>query len=182
MSRLGKKPVDIVKGAKVKYASGVLHVEGPKGKLKLSIPSEVVVDVQEKDNKINVQQGNGAEKRVKAFHGLYRSMIQNMIVGVTQGYEKRLELNGVGFRAKVEGKKLEINAGYSHPILITIPEGITVGVENKNTLIIINGADKHMVGQIAANVRNSYPPEPYKGKGIKYAEEVIRRKKGKRVA
>lgn len=180
MSRIGKKPVEILKGAKVKYATGVFNVEGPKGKLKLNIPQEVVLDVN--DNQILVKQGTGTEKRLRTFHGLYRALIQNMIKGVTSGYEKRLELNGVGFRAKVEGKKLEVNAGYSHPILYTIPEGISINVENKNTLIIINGADKHQVGQAAATIRQSFPPEPYKGKGIKYVDEVIRRKKGKRVA
>ena len=180
MSRLGKKPIEILKGVKIKYAEGLLNVEGPKGKLKLDIPEEVVLEVSEKEIKVN--QGKGEVTRVNAFHGLYRALINNMIVGVAKGYEKRLELVGVGFRAKIEGKKLEINAGYSHPILFAVPEGITVAVENKNTLIIINGADKHDVGQLAASVRNSYPPEPYKGKGIKYVDEVIRRKKGKRVA
>ena len=180
MSRLGKKPIEILKGVKIKYAAGLMNVEGPKGKLKLVIPEEVVLEVSEKE--IVVSQGKGEATRLNAFHGLYRALINNMIVGVAKGYEKRLELNGVGFRAKVEGKKLEINAGYSHPIIFTIPEGITIAVENKNTLIIINGADKHDVGQLAASVRNSWPPEPYKGKGIKFVGEVIRRKKGKRVA
>ena len=180
MSRLGKKPIEILKGVKTKYTAPVLNVEGPKGKLKLDIPEEVVLEVS--DKQIVVNPGKGELKRVNAFHGLYRSLIQNMVVGAAQGYEKRLELVGVGFRAKVEGKKLEINAGYSHPIIFVIPEGINIVVENKNTLIIITGADKHAVGQLAASVRNSWPPEPYKGKGIKFVDEVIRRKKGKRVA
>ncbi|EKD25824.1 MAG: 50S ribosomal protein L6 [uncultured bacterium] len=179
MSRVGKKPVEI-KNAKVRLENAAMYFEGPKGKLQLNIPEEVKIEI--KDNLIHVSQNKGTEKRVKAFHGLYRALIQNCITGVTVGYEKRLEINGVGFRAKVEGKNLVLALGFSHPIIFPIPEGITFKIEQKDTLLIINGIDKQLLGQVAASIRAYYPPEPYKGKGVKYVDEYIKRKKGKRVA
>jgi large subunit ribosomal protein L6 len=180
MSRVGKKPVELVSGVKAVFNKSLLEMEGPKGKLQRQIPSEVQLVM--KDNRIVVSVKDSEDKKLRAFHGLYRALIQNMVVGVSQGYEKRLEINGVGFRAKLEGKDLLLTLGYSHPIRYPLPSGIAAKVENKDTLIILNGADKQVIGNAAATIRNYYPPEPYKGKGVKYANEVIRRKKGKRVA
>lgn len=179
MSRIGKKPINL-ETAKVKLENEILYFEGPKGKLQLQIPPEIVIKIEEKQ--IIVQPGSIEKKKSKAFHGLYRALIQNYVVGVVHGYEKRLEINGVGFRAKVDGKDLVLSLGFSHPIRFHIPSGITIKVEQKDTLVIINGIDKQQIGQVAATIRGYYPPEPYKGKGIKYSDEVIRRKKGKRVA
>ena len=180
MSRIGKIPVEILKGVKTKFENAVLTIEGPKGKIEQKIPSEVTLDI--KDGKIFVKQGEGEEKRVKAFHGLYRALIQNHIKGVHNGYEKQLEITGVGYRAKLEGKNIILSLGYSHQIKCPVPEGISVRLDQKDTLIILNGIDKHKIGQLAATIRGYYPPEPYKGKGIKYKNEHIKRKKGKRVA
>jgi len=179
MSRIGKKIIEL-KNVKAKLTDSMLTVEGTKGKLTLFIPDEVVVDVGERT--IQVNPGVGPEKRVGAFRGLIRALIQNNVTGVSDGYEKRLEINGVGFRAKLEGKVLVLSLGFSHPIRFDIPEGISIKVEQRDTLLIINGIDKQLVGQVAATIRAFYPPEPYKGKGVKYSDEVIRRKKGKRVA
>jgi large subunit ribosomal protein L6 len=180
MSRIGKKPIELA-GAKVKLEGGVLYFEGAKGKLELSIPAEVRVEIE--DKKIIVHPGaHMSGRKMRAFHGLYRALIQNNVTGVNKGYEKRLKLNGVGFRAKVEGRELVLNLGFSHPVRHPIPEGIEVKTEEKDTLVILNAIDKQRIGQTAAEIRGYYPPEPYKGKGIKYTEEIIRRKKGKRIA
>jgi large subunit ribosomal protein L6 len=180
MSRVGKKPVELVNGVKAVFNKSLLEMEGPIGKLQIQIPSDVQLVME--DHRIAVSVKDSKDKKLRAFHGLYRALIQNMVVGVAQGYEKRLEINGVGFRAKLEGKDLLLTLGYSHPIRYPLPSGITAKVENKDTLIILNGADKQVIGNAAAMIRNYYPPEPYKGKGVKYVNEVIRRKKGKRVA
>ncbi len=186
MSRIGKKPVELLIGIKAALhkATGVdgslLTMEGPKGKLQTQIPSEVQLVL--KDNRITLSVKDSGDKKLRAFHGLYRALVQNMVVGVSQGYEKRLEIMGVGFRAKLEGKDLLLSLGYSHLIRYPLPLGITAKLENKDTIIILNGADKQVIGNTAATIRSYYPPEPYKGKGVKYANEVIRRKKGKRVA
>ncbi|MBN2144004.1 MAG: 50S ribosomal protein L6 [Candidatus Aureabacteria bacterium] len=186
MSRVGKVPVPIMKGVKVSLTGNQLLVEGPKGKLNLLIPAALSLSVTDKQVAVSPNNNkNGdktADKNVRALHGLYRALIQNIVKGVSEGYEKRLEINGVGFRAKLDGKNLVLALGYSHPIKYPLPAGITAKIDNKDTLIILNGIDKQLLGNVAAAIRRFYPPEPYKGKGIKYLEEVIRRKKGKRVA
>ena len=179
MSRIGSKIIEL-KDVKAKLEGNLLTVEGSKGKLMLAIPQEVTVDVEESSIKVN--RGVGPEKRTGAFQGLIRSLIQNNVTGVSVGYEKKLEINGVGFRAKLEGRVLVLSLGFSHPVRFDIPEGISIKVEQRDTHLIISGIDKQLVGQVAATIRAYYPPEPYKGKGIKYSDEVIRRKKGKRVA
>ena len=177
MSRIGQKPVLIIPGVEVKEAEGRVEVKGPKGQLFLQVPSEIKVEI--KDSEIHFSPVK-SDKRTKALWGLMRTLVFNMIEGVTKGFEKRLEINGVGFRARVEGKDLFLDVGYSHPIKIDAREGITFSVE-KN-VIIVSGPDKELVGQVAAETRRVKPPEPYKGKGIKYVNEVIKRKLGKKAA
>lgn len=178
MSRIGKKPIEIPSGVKVSVQGQTVSVEGPKGKLKRDLHPAISAKVE--GNKVVVaRKGDNAAE--KALHGLCRSLLNNMIEGVAKGYEKQLEIVGIGYRAKVEGKVLNITLGFSHPINYNIPEGITISVE-KNTILKIVGADKELVGAVAADLRRYYPPEPYKGKGIKYIGEHIRRKAGKTVA
>jgi len=178
MSRIGKKPVALISGAKAAVALGKITVEGPKGKLELAIPSGFKVEV--KDNTVTVGRPSD-EKQAKATHGLIRSMINNMVIGVTSGYTKELEITGVGFKAQVQGKVLNIQLSYTHPINYNIPDGVTIETP-KPTQIVIKGADKTKVGKAAAEIRDFYRPEPYKGKGIKYVGEYVRRKAGKAVA
>ncbi|MCC7518571.1 MAG: 50S ribosomal protein L6 [Verrucomicrobiae bacterium] len=177
MSRIGKKPVEIPAQVKASVNGRTVKVEGPKGKLSLELPRAVdaVVDGQ----KLAVR-ATSEERAARAMHGLARSLIRNMVLGVTQGYRKQLEIEGVGFKAAVQGKNLNLNLGFSHPILFPIPEGIKISVE-ENTKIIVDGCDKQQVGEVAASIRRFYPPEPYKGKGVRYAGEKIRRKEGKTV-
>ena len=175
MSRIGRKPIAILQGAKAKLEADKLMIEGPKGKLALAIPPIIGVAVGDKE--INVTR-KGEEKSDRAMHGLYRALIANMVQGVVTGFSKELEISGVGYRAVLQGKSLSIQVGFSHPVVVPIPEGLTVEVP-KPTTVIVKGYDKHLVGQFAANLRRIAPPEPYKGKGIKYAGEVIRRKAGK---
>ena len=177
MSRIGKKPVDLPSGVKVAIANNVITVEGAKGKLQFNIPARFKVEV--KDNKVIVTR-TSEEKQDKATHGLIRSLIQNMIVGVTEGYKKDLEITGVGFKAAVQGKILNITLSYTHPINYNIPEGISIETP-KPTQIMIKGIDKAKVGEAASKIRDYYRPEPYKGKGIKYVGEHVRRKAGKSV-
>ncbi len=178
MSRIGNKAVDIPGGVKVNIDNdGAVAVEGPKGKLNWQLPRDIKASVA--DNKISLVRG--AETRsVKALHGLSRSLVNNMIQGVSVGFTKDLIIEGVGFKAAVQGQVLNIALGFSHPILFPIPEGIKITVA-ENTKISISGIDKKVVGQVAADIRRYYPPEPYKGKGVRYAGEVIRRKEGKTV-
>ena len=178
MSRIGKQAVDIPGGVKVNIGNdGAVAVEGPKGKLSWQLPREITASVA--DNRVSVVRG--AETRsVKALHGLSRSLVNNMIQGVSVGFTKDLIIEGVGFKAAVQGSNLSLALGFSHPVLHPIPEGIKVTVA-ENTKISISGIDKHLVGQIAADIRRYYPPEPYKGKGVRYAGEIIRRKEGKTV-
>lgn len=178
MSRIGRLPVVIPENVTViiNEVEKELTVKGPKGSLSLKIPKEL--DVEKKDNLIYVKRKDDL-KETKAKHGLYRVLINNMIIGVTKGYEKRLEIVGTGYRANVQGKKLVLNLGYSIPCEYTIPDGISIKVDNNNTLIIIEGIKKDLVGETAAQIRKLRPPEPYKGKGIKYIDEVIKRKAGK---
>ena len=178
MSRIGKQAVDIPSGVKVNIGNdGAVAVEGPKGKLNWQLPREIKANVA--DNRISLVRG--AETRsVKALHGLARSLVNNMVQGVSVGFTKDLIIEGVGFKAAVQGNNLNLALGFSHPVLHPIPEGIKVTVA-ENTKISITGIDKHLVGQVAADIRRYYPPEPYKGKGVRYAGEVIRRKEGKTV-
>ncbi|MCL2197871.1 MAG: 50S ribosomal protein L6 [Defluviitaleaceae bacterium] len=176
MSRIGKLPIAIPAGVEVKIAAGnELTVKGPKGTLSRKLSSDMTI--AQENGQITVVRPNDL-KRFKALHGLTRTLINNMVVGVTEGYVKRLEINGTGYRAAKAGKKLTLNLGYSHPVEMEDPEGITSEVDG-NTKIIISGIDKEKVGQYAANIREKRPPEPYKGKGIKYENEYIRRKAGK---
>ncbi len=178
MSRIGNKAVDIPDKVKVNISNdGAVAVEGPKGKLNWTLPRDIKASVA--DNKISLVRG--AETRsVKALHGLSRSLVHNMVQGVSEGFTKDLIIEGVGFKAAVQGQILNISLGFSHPILFPIPPEIKVTVAD-NTKISISGIDKKMVGQVAADIRRYYPPEPYKGKGVRYAGEVIRRKEGKTV-
>jgi large subunit ribosomal protein L6 len=175
MSRIGRAPVALPAGVKTRQEAGSLLVEGPKGKLSLSVPSTVTVTVEGQQLKV---ERHSDEKPHRALHGLYRALIANMVTGVSTGFTKELEISGVGYRAALQGKQVSLQVGFSHPVVVTIPEGLTVEVP-KPTTVVIKGADKHLVGQFAANLRRIAPPEPYKGKGIKYAGEVIRRKAGK---
>ncbi|MDZ4742431.1 MAG: 50S ribosomal protein L6 [Verrucomicrobiota bacterium] len=177
MSRIGSKLIEIPKNVKVQVNGDHVNVEGPKGKLEYVLPRQISVLIEGTTVSLKRQ----VETRVvKALHGLSRSLINNMIEGVNTGFKKDLEINGVGFKAVVKGNNLDLNVGFSHPVLLPIPEGIKVQV-NENTQIAIEGYDKQVVGQFAAEIRSIYPPEPYKGKGIKYKGEIIRRKAGKTV-
>jgi len=176
MSRIGRAPITVPAGVEVKVAeNNHITVKGPKGTLERDLVPQIKVEVNE--GVINVTRPND-EKANRALHGLTRTLVDNMVTGVTQGYSKTLEINGVGYRASKEGKKLVLNIGYSHQVEVEEIDGITVDVPNANT-VVINGIDKQKVGQFAADVRAKRPPEPYKGKGIKYAGEVVRRKVGK---
>jgi len=175
MSRIGKMPVKIPKGVEVKIEGNVVHVKGPKGSLTREFHKDMVIEKE--DDAIIVKRPSDS-KQYKSLHGLTRTLISNMVNGVVNGYEKRLSLEGVGYRAAKQGKKLALTVGYSHPVEIEPPEGIEFDVPAPNK-IIVKGIDKELVGQIAANVRAVRPPEPYKGKGIRYEDEVVRRKEGK---
>ena len=176
MSRIGKMPIAIPAGVTVEVAeNNKVTVKGPKGTLERVLPAEMEIKVE--GDQILVSRPNDL-KKMKSFHGLTRTLLNNMVVGVTEGYEKKLEVNGVGYRASKSGKTLTLNLGYSHPVEMTDPEGIETVMEGQN-VIIVKGIDKEKVGQFAAEIRDKRRPEPYKGKGIKYADETIRRKVGK---
>ncbi|MCR5118311.1 MAG: 50S ribosomal protein L6 [Lachnospiraceae bacterium] len=176
MSRIGKMPIAVPAGVTVSIAeNNKVTVKGPKGTLERVLPSEM--EIKQEGAEITVSRPNDL-KRMKSLHGLTRTLLNNMVVGVTNGYEKKLEVNGVGYRAQKQGKKLVLSLGYSHPVEMDDPEGIETVVEGQN-LIIVKGIDKEKVGQFAAEIRDKRRPEPYKGKGIKYIDETIRRKVGK---
>lgn len=176
MSRIGRLPVAIPEGVTVTVAEGnKVTVKGPKGTLERVLPTEMTIKVE--DGHVVVTRPNDL-KKMKSLHGLTRTLINNMVIGVTDGYAKELEVNGVGYRAQKNGKTLVLSLGYSHPVEMTDPEGIEVNVEGQN-LIVVKGIDKEKVGQYAAEIRSKREPEPYKGKGIKYSDETIRRKVGK---
>lgn len=177
MSRIGKKPVTVPAGVKVDLKGQNLTVQGPKGSMTLSVHPRLKVAV--KDNQVSVERPTDI-RTDRALHGLTRSLIQNNIVGVTQGYSKDLDIVGVGFKAQIKGKILNLALGYTHPIDYAIPEGIEIKCPNQ-TRISVSGVDKQKVGQAAADIRGFYEPEPYKGKGIHYVGETIRRKQGKTV-
>ena len=176
MSRIGRLPVAIPAGVTVEVAeNNKVTVKGPKGTLERVLPTEMSIKVEGEE--VEVTRPNDL-KKMKSLHGLTRTLINNMVVGVTEGYQKVLEVNGVGYRAAKSGKTLTLNLGYSHPVEMEDPEGVESAVEGQNK-IIVKGIDKEKVGQYAAEIRDKRRPEPYKGKGIKYADEVIRRKVGK---
>ena len=175
MSRVGKKPITVPKDVKVSIDDAKVEVKGPKGRLQHLLPPRVNLSVD--GDKVLVRR-EADDRSSKALHGLTRSLISNMMTGVTKGFEKRLEILGVGFRADVEKSILKLSLGFSHPVLFPIPEGIGVEVE-KQTLITVKGIDKQQVGTVAAKLRSIKPPEPYKGKGIRYLGERIRKKVGK---
>ncbi len=175
MSRIGKNPIEIPEGVEVKIEAQELTIKGPKGELKQKI--HPLVNVEQKENQILVKVNQPEDKRQRSLWGLFGSLIKNMVEGVTNGYEKKLEINGVGYRVELKDDLLILNVGYSHPIEYKLPEDITANVE-KN-LITISGIDKQLVGEVAAQIRKVRKPEPYKGKGIKYEDEVIIRKVGK---
>ena len=176
MSRIGRMPIAIPAGVTVEVAeNNKVTVKGPKGTLERVLPSEMEIKVE--GSEVIVSRPNDL-KKMKSLHGLTRTLINNMVVGVTQGYEKKLEVNGVGYKASKAGKVLTLNLGYSHPVEMTDPEGVETVLEGQNK-ITVKGIDKEKVGQYAAEIRDKRRPEPYKGKGIKYADEVIRRKVGK---
>ena len=176
MSRIGRMPIALPAGVTVDIAeNNKVTVKGPKGTLERVLPAEMEIKLD--GTTVTVSRPNDL-KKMKSLHGLTRTLIHNMVVGVTEGYEKKLEINGVGYRAQKNGKTLVLSLGYSHPVEMTDPEGIEVAVDGQN-LIIVKGIDKEKVGQYAAEIRSKREPEPYKGKGIKYVDEVIRRKVGK---
>ena len=176
MSRIGRMPIAIPAGVTVTIAeNNHVTVKGPKGTLERALPIEMEIKLEGAE--VTVTRPNDL-KRMKSLHGLTRTLLHNMVVGVTEGYQKELEVNGVGYRAAKSGKKLTLNLGYSHPVEMQDPEGIESVVDGQN-IIIIKGIDKEKVGQYAAEIRDKRRPEPYKGKGIKYATETIRRKEGK---
>lgn len=177
MSRIGKKPVTIPSGVQVAIKDLTVSVQGPKGKLHIDVHPRIKVAM--KDGHVEVNRASDLNTD-RALHGLTRSLIQNMIVGVVEGYKKELEIVGVGYKAEVKGKKLVLALGYTHPIEFTIPEGIVVNCPNP-TRVVVSGLNKQQVGQLSADIRAAHKPEPYKGKGIHYVGEVIRRKQGKTV-
>ena len=177
MSRIGKQPIAIPAKVKVEVKGQKVHVEGPRGKLDWELPRRTEARI-DGTNMVVTRQGEDAQAR--ALHGLSRALLHNMVKGVSDGFTKKLEISGVGFKAAVAGKVVTMNLGYSHPIQYDIPDQIKVVVE-ENTKITIEGPDKQLVGKVAAELRGFYPPEPYKGKGVKYSDEHVERKEGKTV-
>lgn len=176
MSRVGKLPVKIPEKVKVSVDGHLVKVEGPKGKM--SFPYNPQVSVKVEKGEVVVTRPN--ESRLsKGLHGLTRTLVKNAVDGVVKGYDRGLEISGVGFKAEVKGKEIHFTLGFSHPVVFKLPEGITAEVDAKQTKVTVKGVDKHLLGLTAAKIRALRPPEPYKGKGIKYAEEIIRRKEGK---
>lgn len=177
MSRIGSKPVAIPSGVTVEVKSGVVHVKGPKGELTYTLLPEVSVAVEGTDVKVTRKDDSA---NARARHGLTRMLIRNMTIGVSTGYEKKLEIIGVGYKAQIKGKALALSLGHSHPVTFDIPAGIDVAQDEKNkNIVIFRGIDKQLVGQVASDLRSLRPPEPYKGKGVRYFGENVRRKAGK---
>jgi large subunit ribosomal protein L6 len=175
MSRIGKKAIDIPKDVKIEVKDGAVYVEGPKGKASQVLSERITIEA--KDSRLFLKRGRDT-KTDRAFHGLYRALIANMIKGVTEGYVKELEILGVGFKAQAEGSNLKMQLGFSHPVNFPVPEGIRIETP-KNTQIVVRGIDKQKVGKVASEIRRIFPPEPYKGKGIRYAGEYVKKKIGK---
>ncbi|EAR50046.1 50S ribosomal protein L6 [Oceanicola granulosus HTCC2516] len=176
MSRIGKKPVELPSGVSASVSGQTIEVKGPKGTRTFTATDDVTIAVE--DNAVAVTP-RGKSKRARQQWGMSRTMVDNLVQGVTEGFKKELEINGVGYRAAMQGNVLKLNLGYSHEVNFTVPDGITVTAPKQNQ-IVVEGADQQLVGQVAANIREWRPPEPYKGKGIKYADEYIFRKEGKR--
>ncbi len=178
MSRIGKKPIAIPKGVTVQVSDGEVRVKGPKGELSAVLHPDISIDVKPEEANVKV---SATDNFHDALHGLWRSLLNNMVIGTTKGYEKKLEIVGVGYRAEMKGANIQMILGFSHPILFKPPKGIKIETPAP-TNIIISGVDKQLVGQIAAKLRSFRPPEPYKGKGVKYENEYVRRKAGKAAA
>jgi len=176
MSRIGKLPVPLPKGVSVTVAPRAVEVKGPKGTLKTPLPPGISCKVEDGHA---VFSRRSESKREKAFHGLARALMANAVKGVSEGFTRELEIQGIGYRAQVQGAKLELALGFSHPVVYDVPKGITIAVDKKQTRINVSGSDRQQVGQVAAEIRGLKPPEPYKGKGIRYVDEVVRRKVGK---
>ncbi|MCR2033228.1 50S ribosomal protein L6 [Anaerofustis stercorihominis] len=175
MSRVGNAPVNLPAGVDVKINDNVVTVKGPKGELTQEIDKDIIIEIN--DNVLEVKRPND-DKKYRSLHGLSRALIQNMVTGVTDGFEKKLEIVGVGYRAQKQGKTLVLSLGYSHPVEMEDPEGIETVVDGQTT-ILVKGIDKQLVGAHAANIREKRSPEPYKGKGVRYADEFVRIKEGK---
>jgi len=176
MSRIGKMPIPVPKGVTVNIKNNFVHVKGTKGELQQEFPPEVTITQEDGQIKI-IRSGN--HRTLRAKHGLTRALINNMVLGVSQGFSRKLKIEGVGYRASVSGKKLILNLGYSHPVEFDPPEGISFTVDKSGTDLSVDGIDKALVGEIAARIRRVRPPEPYKGKGVRYIDETIIRKAGK---
>lgn len=176
MSRVGRKPIQIPDSVEVKIESNCVNVKGPKGQLSYILPNGIDIVLQ---NKMLTVTRKNDDKNQKALHGLSRSLLANMITGVTQGFTKTLQIHGVGYKAQISGEKLILHLGFSHPVEFKLPEGIKAVVDDKQTAITLQGIDKQLVGQVAANIRAIRPPDAYKGKGIRYADEVLKPKPGK---
>lgn len=176
MSRIGRLPVVVPKGVDVDITGSSVRVKGPKGELRRTFPADIQIYLEA--GKIRVQRPSDLPTH-RALHGMARAMLNNMVVGVSAGFEKILEINGIGYRAEMQGEKLVLFVGYSHPVVVEPPQGIAFEVDARTRQVKILGRDKELVGQVAANIRMVRPPEPYKGKGIKYLDEKIRRKAGK---
>jgi len=176
VSRIGRLPVEVPQGVDVNVKGTHVRVKGPKGQLEHTFPASMKITL---DKGVITVERPSDEGTHRAMHGMTRAIINNMVIGVTDGFEKILEINGVGYRGELQGKNLILNVGYSHPVEVVPPEGISFEVEDRNRVIHIKGYDKALVGQVAADIRKIRPPEPYKGKGIKYQDERIRRKAGK---
>ena len=176
MSRIGRMPIVIPKGVEVEVKGSAVHVKGPKGELEQTFPASM--EIVFKEGAIEVKRASD-ERTQRSLHGMTRALINNMVVGVSAGFERILEVNGVGYRAEIQGKNLVLYVGYSHPVVMEPPNGISYDADMKTRQIKVLGSDKALVGQMAADIRKVRPPEPYKGKGIKYLEEKVRRKAGK---
>ncbi|MBN2873748.1 MAG: 50S ribosomal protein L6 [Spirochaetales bacterium] len=177
MSRIGYKPITVPKGVKIAVQGNTVNVEGPKGKLSEQLATSLVT-IAINGEEIAVDRAND-EKQTKAFHGLYRNLINNMVIGVTEGFKKTLVINGVGFKAEVQGPILVLSLGYSSDVYVGIPAGLSVTTEANNQKVVVSGIDKQLVGQFASEIRGLRKPEPYKGKGVRYETETIRKKVGK---
>lgn len=178
MSRIGKKPVAVPKGVTVQVFGSEVKVKGPKGELSATLHPDISVEIKPEEMNVKV---NGSDNFHNALHGLWRALLNNMVNGTTRGYERKLEIVGVGYRAEMKGSNIQMTLGFSHPILFKPPKGIKIETPSP-TNIVVTGVDKQLVGQIAAKLRSFRPPEPYKGKGVKYENEYIRRKAGKAAA
>lgn len=176
MSRIGKMPIPVPAGVSIDIQDRNVTVKGPKGSLSQTFAAEMTVE--QKDSVLQVQRPSDSRQH-RAVHGLTRALLNNMVVGVSEGFSKTLQIEGVGYRAEMQGDVLVLNVGYSHPIRFEPPQDIQFAVENRNKTIIVSGIDKQLIGELAARIRKTRPPEPYKGKGIRYNDEIVRRKAGK---